>query len=260
MGSAQAQGQLWGVQARNWADLMEKMQLPIYHVVLDKTNVGRGTRLLDVGCGTGMAAQLAALLGADVTGLDASEAELVIARERVPNGDFRCGDMEELPYANASFEVVTGFSSFQFAEDPQHALREARRVARPGGYVAMGAWGRMEDCEFATTLKAVMACLPPPPPGTRGTFALSEPGKMEALMEQARLTICVSGDVSCPFMYPDDETAWKTINSSGPLAAAVRAAGEGTIKQAVLASLVPFKTPDGGYRQENLIHYVIATA
>ena len=82
---------------------------------------------------------------------------------------------------------------------------------------------------------------------------------MEALMEQAGLTPCASGDVSCPFAYPDDETAWKTINSSGPLAAAVRAAGEGTIKQAVLASLVPFKTPGGGYRQENLFHYVIAS-
>src|SRR5579885_3083745 len=58
MGSAQAQAQVWGVQARNWADLMEKMSLPVYHVVLDKTNVGRGTRLLDIGCGTGTAAQL----------------------------------------------------------------------------------------------------------------------------------------------------------------------------------------------------------
>jgi 2-polyprenyl-3-methyl-5-hydroxy-6-metoxy-1,4-benzoquinol methylase len=260
MGSAQTQGQLWGVQARNWANLMEKMVLPVYHVVLDKTNVGRGTRLLDIGCGTGMVAQLAAQLGADVAGLDASEAELVIARERVPNGDFRCGEMEELPCADASFDVVTAFNSLQFAEEPLHALQEARRVAKAGGYVAMVTWGRMEDCEFAATVKAVMACLPPPPPGAKGTFALAEPGKLEALMEQTGLTICSSGDVSCPFTYPDDETAWKTINSSGPLAAAVRAAGEETIKEAVLASLVPFKTPDGGYRQENLFHYVVATA
>jgi SAM-dependent methyltransferase len=260
MGSAQAQSQVWGVQARNWANLMEKMSLPIYHVVFDKTNVGRGTHLLDVGCGTGMAAQLAAKLGADVTGLDASEAQLVIAREHVPTGDFLCGEMEELPFADASFDVVTGFSSFQFAQDPVNALRQARQVVKPGGYVVMVAWGRVEDCEFATTLKAVMACLPPPPPGAKGTFALSESGKMEALMEQAGLTVCARGDVSCPFEYPDDETAWKTISSSGPLVAAIRAAGEATIKPAVLASLVPFKTPSGGYRQENLFHYVIATA
>jgi SAM-dependent methyltransferase len=259
MGSAQAQGQVWGVQARNWADLMERMSLPMYKVVLDKTNVGRGTCLLDIGCGTGMAAQLAAKLGALVTGLVASEAELVIARERVHNGDFRCGEMEELPYADASFDVVTGFNSLQFADDPLNALWEARRVARSGGYIAMVTPGRTEDSEFSTTLKAVMACLPSPP-STARTFSLAEPGKLEALMEQLGLTIHSRGDVSCPFEYPDDETAWKTINSSGPLAAAVRAAGEETIKQAVLTSLIPFKTPDGGYRQENLIHYVIANA
>jgi len=259
MGSAQAQSQVWGVQARNWADLMERMSLPIYHVVFDKTNVGRGTCLLDIGCGTGMAAQLAAKLGAEVAGLDASEAELVIARESVPNGGLRCGDMEELPYANASFDVVTAFNALQFAEDPLNALREAWRVARPDGYVAMATPGRMEDSEFATTLKAVMACLPSSLPEAR-TFSLAEPGRLEALMEQVGLTMCVSGDVSCPFEYPDDKTAWKTISSSGPLVAAIRAAGEETIKQAVLTSLVPFKIPDGGYRQENLFHYVIATA
>ncbi len=260
MGSAQAQSQVWGVQTRNWADLMEKMSLPIYHVVLDKTNVGRGTRLLDIGCGTGMAAQLAAKLGAHVSGLDASEAELVIARERVPNGDFRCGEMEELPYADASFDVVTEFNSFQFAQYPENALKQARRVVKPAGYIAMVAWGRIEDCEFASTLKAVMACLPPPTPGARGPFALSEPGKIEALLEQTGLTLCGRGDVSCPFEYLDDETAWETISSSGPLVAAIRTAGAETIKQAVLASLVPFKRKSGGYQQENLFHYVIAIA
>jgi 2-polyprenyl-3-methyl-5-hydroxy-6-metoxy-1,4-benzoquinol methylase len=259
MGSAQAEGQLWGVQARNWADLMEKMSLPIYHVIFDQTNVGKGTRLLDVGCGTGMAAQLASKLGADVSGLDASEAELVIARERVPSGDFRSGEMEELPYVGASFDEVTGFNALQFAEDPLHALREARRVVKPGGGVAMVTPGRMEDSEFATTLKAAVACLPPSAPSTR-MLALASLGKLEALVEQAGLTIHTRGDVSCPFAYPDDETAWKTISSSGQLVAAIRVAGEEIIKQAVLTSLVPFKTPGGGYRQENLFHYVIATA
>jgi SAM-dependent methyltransferase len=255
MGSAQAEGQLWGVQARNWADLMEKMSLPIYHVVFDKTNVRRGTRLLDVGCGAGLAAQL----GAQVAGIDASAALIEIARERVPHGDFRCGDMEALPYADASFDVVTGFHALQFADDPLHALRETIRVAKPEGYVAMVAWGKIEDSEFASTLKAVMDCLLPPA-GAKGTFAIALPSKLETLMEQEGLIIHTCGDVSCPFMYPNDETAWKTISSSGPLVSAIHAAGEETIKQAVLTSLVPFKTPDGGYRQENLIHYVIATA
>jgi hypothetical protein len=117
----------------------------------------------------------------------------------------------------------------------------------------------MEDSEFATTIKAVMACLPPSFPRAR-TLSLAETGKLEALMKQAGLIIHTRGDVSCPFEYLDDETAWKTISSSGPLVAAIHAAGEATIKEAILSSLVPFKTPSGGYRQENLMHYVIATA
>jgi SAM-dependent methyltransferase len=260
MGTAKAQGELWGVQVQNWANLQEKMQLPAYKIVFDKANVGRGTHLLDIGCGSGLAAQLAAKLGAHVTGIDASEAELVIARERVPNGDFRRGEMEELPYADASFDVVTGFNSFQYAEDPVNALREARRVVKTGGYVAMVSWGIAEDCEHAATFAAVMACVPPPPPGAEGPFALAEPGKIEALLEQAGLTPRASGNVSCPFEYPDDETAWKAISSPGPMIGAIRYAGEERIKKAILDSLVPYKTGNGGYRQENSFRYVIATA
>jgi SAM-dependent methyltransferase len=260
MGTAQAQGELWGVQAENWANMQEKMLLPAYKIVFDKTNVSRGTRLLDVGCGSGLAAQLAAKLGADVTGMDATEALLAIARERVPNGDFRSGEMEELPYADASFDVVTGFNSFQYASDPVNALRQARRVVKPGGYVAMVTWGRAEDCEVFPMLAAVMAYLPPSPPGAEGPFALSEPGKLEALMEQAGLTPRASGDVSCLFEYPDDETAWKGHSSPGPLVGAIRYAGEDKIKKAILDSLVPYKTASGGYRQENSFRYKIATA
>ena len=260
MGTAQAQGALWGVQAHNFAERQEGMLLPAYKKVFDLTNVGRGTQLLDVGCGPGLATQLAAKLGASVTGLDASEAELSIARERVPDGDFRQGEMEELPYADASFDVVTGFNSFQYAADPVNALRQARRVVKPGGYVAMVTWGRAQDCEHATTFAAVMACVPPPPPGAEGPFALSEPGKLEALLEQAGLTPQESGDVSCPFEYPDDETAWRALSSPGPLVAAIEYAGEEKIKQAILTSLAPFKTPQGGYRQENRFRYAIAIA
>ena len=103
-------------------------------------------------------------------------------------GDFRVGEIEDLPYPDGSFDVVTGFNCFQFAADPVKALREAKRVARPGGRVAMLVWGRAEDCKTAATLAALSRLLPPPQPGSAGPFALSEPGKVDDLVAQAGLT------------------------------------------------------------------------
>ena len=68
----------------------------------------------------------------DVSGIDASEGLLEIARERVPEADLRLGDLQTLPYADDTFDLVTGFTSFFFADDMVAALREAGRVARPG--------------------------------------------------------------------------------------------------------------------------------
>lgn len=259
MGTAQVQGELWSAQARDWANFLEKFHTPLYKSVFDRVGISHGTRLLDVGCGAGLAVQLAAQLGAQVSGIDAAVAFIEIARERVPGGDFRVGEMEELPYADASFDVVTGFNSFQHAANPAAALSEAKRVVRAGGRVAMVTWGRLEDCEHAAVLAAIRALLPSGPTRTSSPFALSESGRLEALLEQAGLTADDSGEIASTFAWPDDETAWKAISSAGPTVMAVRYAGEEKVKQVVLDSLLPFRTSNGGYREENKYRYVIAT-
>ncbi|GAC1473343.1 MAG: class I SAM-dependent methyltransferase [Ktedonobacteraceae bacterium] len=260
MGTAQVQGELWSAQARNWANFQEKWGVPLYKSVFDRVGISRGIRLLDVGCGAGLVAQLAAELGAQVTGIDAAVALIEIARERVPDGDFRVGDMEELPFADASFDVVTGFNTFQQAANPVAALKEAKRVARGGGRVAMVTWGNPQDCEHAAVLAAIGALHPPAPTRAVGPFALSEPGRLEALLEQAGLIAGESGEIASTFAWPDDETAWKAISSAGPLVMAVRSVGEEKVKQTILDSLMPFKTSNGGYQEVNKFRYVIATA
>ena len=131
MGSAGAQGPLWGARARDWAELAEPAQTPFYDAVFDEIKVGPGTRLLDVGCGAGLALTLAAKRGAVVAGLDAAEGLLVMARERLPEDDIRVGDLEELPYADATFTAATSFNAVQYAIDPVRALRELARVRCP---------------------------------------------------------------------------------------------------------------------------------
>lgn len=260
MGSAALQGDLWGAQSRNWAEIQERTFLPMYSTVFDVLNIAGQTHLLDVGCGAGLAAHRASAgCNAIVSGLDASEVLLAIARERVPNGDFRVGEMEALPYPDDAFDVVTGFNSFQYASEPVAALREAQRVTRKGGRVAMIVWGAPEQCEHAVTLKAVGSCLPPAPPGAGGPFALSGPGIVEGLLRDAGLTPSMSGEVACPFLYADLETAYAGIASAGPVTRAIRHSGEDHVRAAILASLEPFKKPDGTYLQHNIFRYVVGT-
>ncbi len=76
-------------------------------------------------------------------------------------------------------------------------------------------------------------------------------------MERAVIRPVGSGEASCPFDYPDDETAWRALGSAGPLVRAVQHAGEEASRSAVIDSLQPFKQPSGGYRQENVFRYVV---
>ena len=131
--TAKMNGKLWGARAQDWANIQEQTVRPVFLEVLKRTEVGDGTNYLDVGCGSGMATNIAAGLGATVSGVDASEALLAIAKDRTNGAEFHIGDMEELPFEDDSFGVVTGFNSFQYAGNPVMALAEAKRVTKPNG-------------------------------------------------------------------------------------------------------------------------------
>lgn len=186
--SGEANGKIWGARATDWALIQEPQCAAGYHAVFDKLPVGSKTRLLDVGCGAGMAMQLAADLGAEVAGIDASAGLLEVARDRLPGARLERGDLEILPFDDDSFDVVTGFNAFQFAADPVAALREARRVTKPGGKVFIMTWGEPGSMEVTAMVAALKPLLPPMPANASGPFALSEPGKLEELASSAGLT------------------------------------------------------------------------
>jgi len=258
MGSSPVQGQLWGAAAKAWADLQEPQHLPLWEAMLTAAKVGQGTRFLDAGCGAGGTSVLAAQRGAHVSGLDASEALIAIARERVPQGDFRVGDLEALPYGEKSFDVILASLSVQYAADPIAALRELKRVCASGGYLVISTWGLPEQCEQRVVLKAVRDTLPSPPAGG-GPFALSAAGALESPVEQAGWKVTGSSEVDCPFEYPDLETHWQAQRSAGPLQAAIRAISEEQLRVAVEQAVQSYRTTTGGVRLENRFRYVTAT-
>lgn len=246
--TADVNGRLWGARAGDWADIQEGTIRPVYEAVLERTCVTSGTRYLDVGCGAGMAAQMAAVRGAHVSGIDAAEALLAIARRRTPDGDFRCGDLEELPFDDGSFDVVTGFNSFQYAGNPAVALDEARRVTRPGSIVVIATWSNPDHMEAASLVAALRPHLPPPPPGAPGPFALSDEEALRRFAADADLKPVDVFDVDSPFVYADDATAIRGLNSAGVAVRAIENAGEQAVTQVHAKAISPFRQPDGSYR------------
>src|SRR4051794_9711759 len=157
--AAEVQRRLWGTDPRAWADLAEAHNRPLFEAVLDAAGVASGTRLLDIGCGSGLALQLAHARGAVVSGLDISAGLLAIARERLPGADLREGDMESLPYDDHAFDAVVGVNAFQFAGDPVGALREAARVTR--GSVVLSLFAAPERSQGTVLHDAMQALVPP---------------------------------------------------------------------------------------------------
>lgn len=260
MGSAEMQGRLWGAGAEEWAELQEPTGAPLYEETFDAIGVASGSRLLDVGCGAGLSLQLAAKRGAVVVGFDASAGMLAVARRALPEADLREGDLESLPYADGSFDVVTAFNSVQYATDPVAALAEIKRVAAPGAPVAVATWGEPERCEARVLIAAMGSLLPPPPPGAGGPFALAVPGALEALVERGRLTAEWAFEVATPFEYADVDTALRAALSSGPATAAIAHAGLDATREAATAALAQFTQPDGAVRMENVMRVVVARA
>lgn len=246
--TSEAHGRLWGLRARDWADFQEGTVRPVFQAVLERTRVGPGTRFLDAGCGSGMAAELAAARGAEVAGVDAAEATLSIARSRAPAGDFRKGDLEELPFADEAFDVVTAFNSLQYAGNPVAALREARRVARRGGSVVIMTFGEPDGMEVVALLSALKPLLPPPPPGAPGPFALSDGRVLRQFALDAGLEPVEVFDVDSPWTYADRTAAMRGLMSTGNAVRALEQLDEQAVTQAYARAIAPFRQPDGGYR------------
>jgi SAM-dependent methyltransferase len=258
-GTAAVQGRLWSVRTDDWAAIQEPQLAPAFEAALDALAVGPGLRLLDVGCGAGMVLRLAADRGAQVAGLDASESMLAHARRRVPGARIVHGELEDLPFEDRGFDVVTGFNAFQYAARPAAALAESVRVLAPGGRVLALVWAPPEQCEAAAYLGSLGQLMPPPPPGASGPFSLSGADALTELLDDAGLDVVTIADVTCAWRYPDEPIAVAGLLCAGPVVGVIEHAGEEAVLSATKAFLKPFLTPDGGYLITNVFRYVIGT-
>jgi len=246
--TSEVNGRLWGVRAEDWANIQEGFGRPLYESVFRNIDVKSGTRYLDVGCGSGTAAQMASTLGAEVTGLDAAADLLQIARTRMPQANFHCGDLEKPPFPDNSFDVVTGFNSFQYAGNPEVALSEARRIAKDDGWVAVAVWGDPDGMEATEVVTALKPFMPTPPPGAPGPFALSNEDALRHFLTNAGLKPTDVFDVECPFDYPNEAIAVRGLCSSGVAVKAAEFSSDQAVEEAYKRVATKFLQADGSVR------------
>lgn len=258
-GSADRWGPLWGARPADWA-LSEDQQTPTYEEALRRVGLEPGRLVLDIGCGVGAFLRLVAERCARPFGLDASEALLQVARERLPEADLRHGDMEALPYEDDTFDLVTGFNSFFFANDIVGALREAGRVAKLGAPVVIQVWGPHDRNDLEAMKEIVRPFMPPRPAGAAPEPDYSKPGVLEDLAGEAGLEPESAFDTSWAFTYPDADTLGRALLAPAGIATLVGPSRAHEVQEAIVEGLAANRAADGTYRLQNQYHYLIARA
>jgi SAM-dependent methyltransferase len=258
-GSASRWGPLWGARPADWA-ISEDRQGPTYEAALDHVGLAPGDRVLDVGCGAGAFLRIVAERGGVPSGLDASEALIAFASSRLPNAELRVGEMEDLPWPDDTFDLVTGFNSFFFANDMVAALREAGRVAKPGAPVVIQVWGRHDRCDLEAMKLIARPFFPPRPPDAPPDPDLSAPGALDTLAREAGLVPEDELVATWAIDYPDPETVARAMVAVAGLAVIVGPEREAELKTAIVDGLARFRLADGSYRLSNEYRYLIARA
>ena len=165
--------------------------------ILEAAHLRPGLRVLDLACGVGdpalsIAAEVAPTGRVTATDLGPGMMSLAeeLARTRsLSNIEFREANAESLPFADASYDVLTCRFGIMFFPDLGKALRECFRVLKPGGRVAFVAWGKKEQPFFTTTAGIILKHVPVPPPPSDpdgpSLFMFGERGRLRHALESA---------------------------------------------------------------------------
>ncbi|MCH0541250.1 methyltransferase domain-containing protein [Streptomyces sp. MUM 203J] len=273
-------------RARDWAEIQERMLVPLYEAVYERLEVGTGTRLLGLGCGSGLALLMAAARGARVTGVDTDHARVDLARQRLlPDPAVTAhpavsgtrhrdaprlettllyGGPDEAAQATdpgrPAYNLVTALQPIGCTAGDADALvptlSAAARLAERGGTVVLAGWGPPERCATSGVLQVAARLTERLRPGDAWRPALRD--ELEDVAARAGLRPDGSGRVSCPFGYADTDSAVRGLLSTGHFDAAVRACDLATVEKEITEALHPHTRPDGTVWMPNVFRYLVA--
>jgi SAM-dependent methyltransferase len=250
-------GAAWGVRSTDWAYLFEPYAASANQTVFDRIGVGDGTRLVDIACGSGLAAQTASRRGATVSGLDASQALVDIARARTPGADFRVGDMFQLPFSDASFDVATSFNGIW--KGCEGALNEVRRVLEPTGTLGLTFWGSPGKLGLLPYFLKVIELSPP----SHGEASMEQgdtgrAGVIEQMLASTGFQPCDAGTVTVVNEWPDADIAVRALAAAGPSIPAIEAVGFETFCDEIRSVIEPMYVAGLGIRVASELGWITA--
>ncbi|KQO97680.1 class I SAM-dependent methyltransferase [Leifsonia sp. Leaf264] len=241
----------WSQVAQGWAELWGSFADPARRAIIEAAAIGPGTRVLDAGCGSGEFLDLLAERGAVAVGADPAPAMVALAREASAGtgADVVLADIENLPFADAAFDVATAVNALQFAEDTTAAVRELARVVRPGGIVAVSNWAEaaLNDIDVVEAAIAEARDDEPYPDGP-----LRPAGGIEAALAAGGVQVVDSRVVDVPWFAPDEVTLVRGI-LLGEDADVVT-----SLHAVIVAAAAPFRDGRGGYVLRNSFRWAIA--
>ncbi|MFG2680092.1 class I SAM-dependent methyltransferase [Streptomyces sp. NPDC048392] len=269
-------------RARDWSEIQERMLVPLYEAVYERLDVGGGTRVLGLGCGSGLALLMAASRGAAVTGVDSRSPELLaLARQRLLSEDSGAPEppgarstraradapriVEGSPQDAAdpsapAFTLVTAFEPTGCPAGDSEGLGELLAGATPlaarGAAVVLAGWGPPERCATTSVLRVATKLADPLRSAGRWRPALRD--DLEEVAQRAGLRPDGSGRVACPFGYANAGSAVRGLLSTGLFDAAVAATDREQVDKELTEALHPHRRPDGTVWMPNVFRYLIA--
>lgn len=241
---------MWGRQAERVRD----MGLAVSMWLIDHLHLQPGQRVLELAAGPGDTGFLAAELiapGGTLICSDGAEAMVEVARARaaqlgVAGVEFKVLELEWIDLPAAGVDAIVCRWGLMFALDPGAALRECRRVLRPGGRLALAVWDEPEANPWATIPRRALTeagHLAPEDPSQPGMFSLAAPGRLAGLIEDAGFSDVRVEGVELPRQYPDAEAFLaETLELSSVVATTWQGLDEGE-RAAVRARIAELSAP-----------------
>jgi SAM-dependent methyltransferase len=213
----------WCRTTVDFATLSEPGNCREYVLLHHRLGVDAGDRLLDVGCGSGFAIELARLRGAACSGVDPSARLVAMARDRNPECDIRADDMRVLPWSSSSFDVVTSFRGVWGTISV--SVGEIYRVLRPGGRVGITVWGRLKLSPGAWALEPFRLAAPDTVASHAAMAPLAMPGAGERLLESHGFADVERVAVPFVWEFPDPQVYARALAATGPAREAIQNVG-----------------------------------